>query len=62
MVLQDLAVLQDVYNTAETGIMLSTLNSVKVLVQRGNHVGYGGTRGKRTTITADESVRATGRF
>jgi hypothetical protein len=42
-VLQDPAVLQEnVYNMDETGVMLSKLNSVKVLVHRDNQRGYRG--------------------
>lgn len=60
-VLQDPTVLQEnVYNMDETGIMLSKLNSVNVLVRAGNHQGYRGARVKRTTITAVECVSASG--
>ncbi|KAI9148700.1 hypothetical protein HJFPF1_10741 [Paramyrothecium foliicola] len=38
----------------ETGVMLSKLNSVKVLVSRDNQQGYRGARVKRTTVTAIE--------
>ncbi|KAH9867423.1 hypothetical protein IAQ61_008016 [Plenodomus lingam] len=54
-VLQDPAVLQEnVYNMDETGVMLSKLNSVKVLVSRDNERGYRGARVKRTIVTAVE--------
>ncbi|RYP78769.1 hypothetical protein DL770_006828 [Monosporascus sp. CRB-9-2] len=56
-VLQDPTVLQqNVYNMAETGIMLSKLNSVKVIVSKDNNRGYRGARAKRTTVTAMECV------
>ena len=46
-VLQDPAILQEnVYNIDETGIMLSKLNSVKVLVSKDNQRGYRGARVK----------------
>jgi len=63
-VLQDPAVLQDnVYNMDETGIMLSKLNSVKVLVSKENKKrGYRGARVKRATVTAIECVSASGRY
>ena len=62
-VLRDPAVLQEnVYNMDETGIMLSKLNSVKVLVGRDNKRGYRGARIKRTTVTAIECVSAVGRY
>ena len=62
--LQDPAVLQDnVYTMDETGIMLSKLNSVKVIVGKENkNRGYRGARVKRTTVTAIECVSATGRY
>ena len=46
----------------ETGIMLSQLGSVKVLVGRDNQRGCRGARVKRTTITAVECVSADGRY
>jgi hypothetical protein len=62
-VLQDPAILQEnVYNMDETGIMLSKLNSVKVLVGKDNQRGYRGARVKRTTIIAIECVSADGRY
>ena len=62
-VLEDLAILQgNVYNMDETGVMLSKLNSVKVLVRKGNQRGYIGARVKRTTVTAIECVSADGRY
>ena len=62
-VLQDSDVLQEnVYNMDETGIMLSKLSSIKVLVGTDNKRGYRGARVKRTTITAIECVSAVGRY
>ena len=61
-VLEDPDVLQDnVYNMDETGVMLSKLNSVKVLVSKDNKRGYRGARVKRTTVTAIECVSGDGR-
>ncbi|TKA24784.1 hypothetical protein B0A54_17548 [Friedmanniomyces endolithicus] len=60
-VLQDPAVLQEnIDNMDETGIMLSKLHSVKVLVRTGDDRGYRGARVKRTTITAVECISASG--
>jgi DDE superfamily endonuclease len=53
---------ENVYNMDETSIMLSKLNSVKVLVGKDNKRGYRGARVKRTTITAIECVSAVGRY
>lgn len=53
---------ENVYNMDEIGIMLSKLNSVKVLVGKDNKRGYRGARVKRTTITAIECVSAVGRY
>jgi DDE superfamily endonuclease len=53
---------ENVYNMDETGIMLSKLSSVKVLVGKDNERGYRGARVKRTTITAIECVSADGRY
>ena len=62
-VLQDPAVLlENVYNMDETGVMLSKLSSVKVLVCKDNQRGYRGARVKRTTVTAIECVSADGRY
>ena len=61
-VLQDPAILQEnVYNMDEIGVMLSKLNSVKVLISKDNQRGYRGARVKRTTVTAVECVSADGR-
>ena len=62
-ILQDSNVLQEnAYNMDETGIMLSKLNSIKVLVGKDNKRGYRGACVKRTTITAIECVSAVGRY
>lgn len=62
-VLKDPNVLQqNVYNMDETGVMLSQLGSVKVLVSRDNQRGCRVARVKRTTITAIECVSADGRY
>jgi hypothetical protein len=61
-VLQDPAIMaENVDNMDETGIMLSKLNSVKVLVSKDNQRGYRGARVKRTTVTAIECISADGR-
>ena len=61
-VLEDPAILpENVYNMDETGIMLSMLGSVKVLVSKDDRRGYRGARVKRTTVTAIECVSADGR-
>jgi hypothetical protein len=62
-VLGDPAILaENVYNMDETGVMLSMLSSVKVLVGKGDTRKYRGARVKRTTITAIECISADGRF
>ena len=62
-VLHDPAVLQEnVYNMDETGVMLSKLNSVKVLVSKDNQHSCRGARVKRTSITAIECVSAAGKL
>jgi len=53
---------ENVYNMDETGIMLSKLNSVRVLVGKDSKRGYRGARVKRTTITAIECVSGDGRY
>ncbi|KAK0342539.1 hypothetical protein LTR02_017018 [Friedmanniomyces endolithicus] len=62
-VLQDPAVLlqENVYNVGQTGVMLSNLNWVKVLVRTGDYPGDSGARVKRTTIAAVECVSASGK-
>jgi hypothetical protein len=62
-VLQDLAVLaENVYNMDETGVMLSMLGSIKVLVSKHNRRDYRGARVKRTTVTAIECISGDGRY
>jgi hypothetical protein len=61
-VLQDPAVLpENVYNMNETGVMLSMLGSVKVLVGKDDRRNYRGGGVKRTMVTAVECVSADGR-
>jgi hypothetical protein len=52
---------ENVYNMDETGIMLSMLSSVKVLIGRDNIRGHRGAGVKRTIVTAIECVSADGR-
>ena len=61
-VLEDPAILpENVYNMDETGIMLSMLGSIKVLVSKDDRRGYRGARVKRTTVTAIECISAEGK-
>jgi hypothetical protein len=61
-VLQDLNVLpENAYNMDETGVMLSKLGSVKVLVGKDNLRDYRGTGVKRTIVTAIECISADGK-
>ncbi|KAB2106160.1 hypothetical protein AG0111_0g6188 [Alternaria gaisen] len=61
-VLQDPAILpENVYNMDETGVMLSMLGSVKVLVGRDDVRGHRGAGVKRTMVTAIECISADGR-
>jgi hypothetical protein len=61
-VLQDPAILsENVYNIDETGVMLSKLGSVKVLIGRDNLRDYRGAGVKRTMMTAIECISADGR-
>jgi hypothetical protein len=58
-VLQDLAILaENVYNIDETGVMLSKLSSVKVLVGKDKLRDYRGTGVKQTIVTAIECISA----
>jgi hypothetical protein len=52
---------ENVWNMDETGVMLSKLNSVKVLVSKDEQRNYRGARVNRTTITAIECISASGR-
>ena len=62
-VLEDPAILpENVYNMDETGVMLSMLGSVKVLLGKDDPRDYRGAIVKRTTITAIECISANGRF
>ena len=61
-VIQNPAVLpENVYNMDETGVMLSMLGSVKVLVSKDDLQDYKGAGVKRTTVTAIECISADGR-
>ena len=61
-VLQDPAVLpENIYNMDETGVMLSKLGSVKVLVGKDDLRDYRGAGVKRTMVTAIECISADGR-
>lgn len=61
-VLQDPAILpRNFYNMDETGVMLSKLGSVKVLVGKDDRRDYRGAGVKRTMVTAVECISADGR-
>ena len=61
--LQQPAILQEnVYNMDETGVLLSSLKSLKVLVSSHELRNYRGSGEQRTLITAIECVSADGRF
>jgi hypothetical protein len=53
---------ENVYNMDETGIMLSMLGSIKVLVSKDDLRGYRGARVKRTVVTAIECISGDGRY
>jgi hypothetical protein len=62
-VLRDPAIVaENVYNMDETGVMLSMLGSVKVLVGKDDKRNHRGARVKRTTVTAIECISADGRY
>lgn len=62
LVLQDRSVVPgNVYNMDETGVMLSMLGSVKVLVGKDNRQNNRGAGVKRTMVTAIECISADGR-
>ena len=62
-VLQDPAIEPgNVYNMDETGVMLSMLGSVKVLVSKDDLRGYRGARVKRTVVTSMECISGDGRY
>ena len=52
---------ENVYNMDETGVLLSVLGSLKVLVSRQNLKNYRGAGVKRTLVTAIECISADGR-
>ncbi|KAJ5379594.1 hypothetical protein N7509_012713 [Penicillium cosmopolitanum] len=53
---------ENVYNMDETGVLLSVLNSLKVLVSKDDLRKHRGTTMKRTLVTAIECISADGRF
>lgn len=62
-VLQGAAILaENVYNMDETGVMLSMLGYVRVLVSKDDRRKYRGARVKRTTVTAIECISGDGRY
>jgi hypothetical protein len=62
-VLQDLSILlENLYNIDETGVMLSMLGSVKVLVGRDDLQAHRGASVKRTMVTAIECISADSRL
>jgi hypothetical protein len=62
-VLRDPAIkAENVYNMDETGVMLSMLGSVKVLVGKADTRTYRGARVKRTMVTAVECISGDGRY
>ncbi|USP73004.1 uncharacterized protein yc1106_00278 [Curvularia clavata] len=62
-VLRDPAIVaENVYNMDETGVMLSMLGSVKVLVGKDDKRTHRGARVKRTMVTAIECISADGRY
>lgn len=52
---------ENVYNIDKSRVMLSMLNSVKVLVGKDDIRGYRGARVKRTIVTAVECISADNR-
>jgi len=61
--LKDPAIVREnVYNMDETGVMLSMLGSVKVLVGKADMRAYRGARVKRTMVTAIECISADGTY
>jgi hypothetical protein len=62
-VLRDPAILaENVYNMDETGVMLSILGSIKVLIGRDDKRKHRGARVKRKMVTAVECISADGRY
>jgi DDE superfamily endonuclease len=61
-VLQDPAILpENIYNMDETGVMLSMLGSVKVLLSKNDSRNYRGAGVKRMMVTAIECISADGK-
>jgi hypothetical protein len=61
-VLEDLAILpENVYNMDKTGVLLSMLGSIKVLVGKDDLQGHRGASVKRTLVTAIKCVSANSR-
>jgi hypothetical protein len=54
--------LENVYNIDETGVMLSMLSSVKVLIGKDDKRKHRGARVKRTSVTTIECISADGRY
>jgi hypothetical protein len=62
-VLQDLSILlENSYNIDKTGVMLSMLSSIKVLVGKDNIQAHRGASVKRTIVTAIECISADSRL
>jgi hypothetical protein len=62
-VLKDPAIAKEnVYNMDETGVILSVLGTVKVLVGKDDMRDYRGARVKRTLVTAVECISGDGRY
>lgn len=53
---------ENVYNMDETGVMLSKLGSIKVLVRHDDKRDYRGARVERQMVTAVECISADGRY
>jgi hypothetical protein len=53
---------ENVYNMDETGVLLSVLSSLKVLISKEDLTNCRGAGVKRTLVTAVECVSADGRF
>jgi hypothetical protein len=53
---------ENVYNMDETGVLLSVLNSLKVLVSKQDLRNYRGAGVKRTLVTAIECISADGKY
>jgi hypothetical protein len=53
---------ENTYNMDETGVLLSVLNSLKVLVGKNELKTYRGAGVKRTLITSIECISADGRY